>query len=152
MNIQDLTNLYNKRIRYDHHAENYRCSMIEDKTPYGLQINRKLGIQTVLVDFIEKWNEILNGTEWKLVELLLTESVTVSKTIEGKFEEKLKETFQTFKRLKRHLKKQLLHWKIDEEKNGVTLKIKIDLQSKERDRKRKLREKSLKLSFTVRVS
>ena len=35
MNIQDLTNLYNKRIRYDYHAENYRRSMIEDETPYG---------------------------------------------------------------------------------------------------------------------
>ena len=124
--------------------------MLEDETPYGFRINRKPGIQTVSVDFIEKWNEILNGTERKLVELLLTDSVTVSKTIEGKFEEKLKETFQTFKHLKRHLKKQLLHWKIDEEKNGLTLKIKIDLHSKERDRKRKL--KSLKLSTTVHVS
>ena len=44
MNIQDLTNLYNKRIGYDHHAENYRRSMIE---PYGLRLNRKPGIQTV---------------------------------------------------------------------------------------------------------
>ena len=71
MNIQDLTNLYNKRIRYDHRAGNYRRSMIEDETPYGLQINRKPGIQTVPVDFIEKWNEILKGTERKLVKLLL---------------------------------------------------------------------------------
>ena len=92
LNIQDLTNLYNKIIRYDH-AENYRRSIIEDETPYGLQINRKPGIQAVSVNFIEKWNEILKGTERKLVELLLTESVIVSKTIEAKFEKKLKETF-----------------------------------------------------------
>ena len=92
LNIQDLTNLYNKRIRYDH-AENYRRSIIEDETPYGLQINRKPGLQAVSVNFIEKWNEILKGTERKLVELLLTESVIVSKTIEAKFEKKLKETF-----------------------------------------------------------
>ena len=93
MNIQDLTNLYNKRIRYDHHTENYRRSMIEYEAQYGLRINRRLGTENVPVNFIEKWNEILKVTEWKLVELLLTHSVIVSKTIEDNFEEKLKEKF-----------------------------------------------------------
>ena len=54
INIQDLRNLYYKRIRYDHHAENYRRSMIQGETPYGLQINRKSEIQTVSIDFIKK--------------------------------------------------------------------------------------------------
>ena len=107
MNIQDLTNLYNKRIRYDHHAENYRRSMIVDETPYGLRINRKRGIQTVSINFIEKWNQILKGTERKLVELLLTESVIVSKTSEDKFEEKLKETFpRNFRSIRNQIKQQ----------------------------------------------
>ena len=103
MNMQDLTNLYNKRIRYDHHAENYRRSTIEDETPYGLRINRKPGIQTVSVNFIEKWNEILKGTDRKLVELLLMESVIVSKTIG----EKLKETFpKNFKSIRNQIKQE----------------------------------------------
>ena len=106
MNIQDLTNLYNKRIRYDHHAENYRRSMIVDETPYGLRINRKRGIQTASINFIEKWNQILKGAERKLVELLLTESVIVSKTFEDKFDEKLKETFPRNFRLIRNQIKQ----------------------------------------------
>ena len=32
MNAQDLTNLWNKRIRYDRHAKNYMRNIIEDKT------------------------------------------------------------------------------------------------------------------------
>ena len=74
---------------------------------YGLRINRKPGIQTVSVDFIEKWNEILKGTERKLVKLLLTESVIVSKTIEDKFEEKLKGTFpKNFRSIRNQIKQQ----------------------------------------------
>ena len=81
--------------------------MIEDITPYGLRMNRKPGIQTVSVDFTQKWNEILKGTERKLVELLLTESVILSKTIEDKSEVKLKETFpKSFRSLRNQIKKQ----------------------------------------------
>ena len=70
MNIQDLSNLYNKNIRYDHHAENYKRSIIAGKAPYGLQINKKPGIQTIL----EKWNSVLRNAERQLTELLLTET------------------------------------------------------------------------------
>ena len=58
MNIQDLSNLYNKKSRYDRHAENYKHSIIEDKSPYGLQINKKPGIQIISLDFFEKWNSV----------------------------------------------------------------------------------------------
>ena len=54
--IQDLSNLYNKKICYDHHAENYKRSIIEGKSPYGFQINKKPGIQTISLDFLVKWN------------------------------------------------------------------------------------------------
>ena len=47
-------------------------------------MNRKPGIQTVSVEFVGKKNEILKGAGRKLVELLLTKSVIVSKTIEEK--------------------------------------------------------------------
>ena len=83
MNIQDLTDLYSKKILCDHHEGNYRQNIIKDETLYGLRINRKPGIQTVSVNFIERWNSILKETERKLVELLLTEPVIVSKTMEN---------------------------------------------------------------------
>ena len=35
MNIQDLSNLYNKKVQYDHHAEDYNHSIIEDESPYA---------------------------------------------------------------------------------------------------------------------
>ena len=35
MNIQDLSNLYNKKVQYDHHAENYKHSIIEDESHYA---------------------------------------------------------------------------------------------------------------------
>ena len=53
-NIQDLSNLYNKKIRYDHHVEKYKRSILEDESPYGLQINKKSGIQIISLDFFEK--------------------------------------------------------------------------------------------------
>ena len=173
MNIQDLTNLCNKRIRHDHHAENYRRSMIEDETSYGLRIKRKPGIQTASVNFIEKWNEILKGTERKLVELLLTESVIVSKTIEDKFEEKLKETFpNNFRSIRNQIKQQSKEvittldnrqrkkWLNIKNKNRFVFKRTLVRESREhsssdrfknvtreRDRSRKLKEKYLKLSI-----
>ena len=49
----------------------------------------------------------MKGTERKLVKLLLTESVTGSKTIEDKFEEKLKETFpNNFRSIRNPIKQQ----------------------------------------------
>ena len=57
--LTNITNLYNKRVRYDHYEENCRRSMIKDDRPYGLGTNKKPGIQTVSVNFIETRNEIL---------------------------------------------------------------------------------------------
>ena len=67
MNIQDLTDLTNKKIRFDHHAENHGQNIIKD--------------ETVTVDFFKIWNSKRN-----VVGLLLTETVIVSKTMENKFE------------------------------------------------------------------
>ena len=46
-------------IRYDHHAGNYKLSIIEGKSTYGFQINKKSGIQTISQDFFQKWNSAL---------------------------------------------------------------------------------------------
>ena len=109
--------------------------MIEDETTYSLRINRKPGIQTASVNFIEKWNEILK-IEQKLVELLLTESVIVSKTIEDKFEEKLKETFpKNLKSIRNQIKQQskevVTTLETRQRKNCLTLRRRIHLHSKE---------------------
>ena len=93
MNMQDLSNLYNKTIQYDHHAENYKYSIIKGKSPYCLQINKKPGIQTISLEFPEKWNSFLRNAERQLIELLLTEAKVVSKAVQNKFERKLREMF-----------------------------------------------------------
>ena len=128
-------------------------------------------MQTVSVNFIEKWNEILKGTEQKLVGLLLTESVIVSKTIEDKFEEELKETFpNNFRSIRNQIKQQSKEvvttlenrrrkkWRNIKNKNRFAFKRTLVRKSREhkssdrfkdvtceRDRRRKLKEKSLKL-------
>ena len=78
----------------------------------------------------------MKGTERKLLELLLTGSVIVSKRIEDKFEEKLKETFpKNFRSIRNQIKQQSKEVVTTLEhrgrKNCLTLRIKIDLNSKE---------------------
>ena len=67
--------------------------MIEDKSPYGLQINNKACIQTISLDVLEKWKSVLRNAERQLIELLLTEAKVVSRAVEDKFERKLREMF-----------------------------------------------------------
>ena len=120
----------------------------------------------------DKWNEILKGTERKLVELLLTESVLVSKTIEDNFEEKVKEAYpKNFRSIRNQIKQQSKEvvttlekrrrkkWLNIKNKNRSAFKRTLVKETREhgssdrfknvtceRDRKRKLKEKSLKLS------
>ena len=63
--------------RYKHHQENFRKILANGITPYGLRIKKTMGIVPVTEDFHIKWNEILKGTERKLIELLLVESEKV---------------------------------------------------------------------------
>ena len=98
---------YNKKIRYDHHAGNYKRSIIEGKSHYGLQINKKPGIQTISLDFFEKWNSVLRNAERQLVELFLTEAKILSKAVVDKFERKLREMFpENFRAARNKLKQQ----------------------------------------------
>ena len=117
----------------------------------------------------------MKGTERKLVELLLTESVIVSKAIEDKFEEKQKETFpNNFRSIRNQIKQQSkevvttlenrrrkkwlnikncrFHYRFAF-KRTLVRESREDSSSErfknvtcERDRRRKLKEKSLKLS------
>ena len=85
MYVQDLSNLCNKKILYDHHAKNYKRSIIEDELPFGFKINKKPSIQIISLDFLEKWNSVLRNAERQLIELLLTKAKVVSKVVEDKF-------------------------------------------------------------------
>ena len=84
MNIQDLSNLYKKKIWYNYHIANYKYTIIDVKSTYGLQIHKKTGIQAISLDFLEKWNSVVRNTEKQLIELLLTEAKIVYKSAENK--------------------------------------------------------------------
>ena len=71
INRQDLSNLYNKGIQYDHNAENYKRSIIEEKSPYCLQINKKPRIQIISLDVFWKI-EFFPKKCWKTVNRTLT--------------------------------------------------------------------------------
>ena len=97
----------NKKIRYDHHAENYKRRIIEGKSPYGLQINKKPGTQTISLEFLDKWNSVLGNAERQLIELLFREAKVVSKSVEDKFERKLREMFpENFRAARNKVKQQ----------------------------------------------
>ena len=93
MNIQDLSGLYNNKIRYGRHDEIYKPSTIENKPLYGLQTNKKPCVPAISIDFLEEWNSVLRNAQRHLIEPVLTEVKVVSKAVEDKFERKLREMF-----------------------------------------------------------
>ena len=68
---------FQKGIRCKNYQENFRQSLANGITLFGLCIKRVPGIAPVTEDFHIKWNEILKGTERNLIELLLVESKKV---------------------------------------------------------------------------
>ena len=66
--------IYQRMLRYEHHHENYKNSLLNNITPYGLQLKKKAQIETVSEDFSVKWTNVLYEAERKLVQLLLKES------------------------------------------------------------------------------
>ena len=73
----------------------------------NLQINKKPGIQTIPLDFFEKWNSVLRNAERQLIELFLTKAKIVSKAVVDKFERKLREIFpENFRATRNKVKQQ----------------------------------------------
>ena len=66
--------IYQRMLRYEHHRENYKNSLLNNITPYGLQLKKKAQIETVSEDFSVKWTNVLYDAKRKLVQLLLKES------------------------------------------------------------------------------
>ena len=69
--------LFQKALRYEHHRENFRESLSNNVTPFGLRIKKAPAIVPVNEDFHIKWQKILKSAEKELIELLLLESETI---------------------------------------------------------------------------
>ena len=67
---------YEKALKYQHHTENYKESLAQDITPFGLQSKKKTAIGAISPDFDNQWNKEywnngLKDAERKLLKLLL---------------------------------------------------------------------------------
>ena len=69
--------LFQKALRYEHHRENFKESLSNNVTPFGLRIKKAPAIVPVNEDFHIKWQKILKSAEKELIELLLLESETI---------------------------------------------------------------------------
>ena len=61
-------------LRYEHHHENYKNSLLNNTTSYGLQLKKKGQIETVSKNFSVKWANVTYDAERDLVQFLLKES------------------------------------------------------------------------------
>ena len=52
VNSQSLDWLFQKLLRYEHHAENYKLALDQQIIPFGLRINKTPAIQPISEDFI----------------------------------------------------------------------------------------------------
>ena len=86
---QSLGRLFQKLLRYEHHAENYKLSLDQQIIPFGLRIKRAPAIQPISEDFNNQWNTILYDSEKRLVRLMLEETQKVVEKTRTDFNEKL---------------------------------------------------------------
>ena len=77
VNSQSLDWLFQKLLRYEHHAENYKLALDQQIIPFGLRINKAPAIQTIFEHFNNQWNTILYDSEKRLIRLLLEETQKV---------------------------------------------------------------------------
>ena len=82
--------LYEHALKYYHHAENYKQSILQDITPFGLQLKKKAAINPISPDFNTEWNGILKDAERKLLKLLLKEVQDISRNADKEFKESIK--------------------------------------------------------------
>ena len=86
VNSQSLDWLFQKLLRYEHHAENYKLALDQQIIPFGLRINKAPAIQPISEDFNNHWNTILSDS---LVRLLLEETQKVVEKTRTEFNENL---------------------------------------------------------------
>ena len=90
---QSYQHIYNKKLRYEHHNENFKDSILHDKTPFGLRIKKNPGITVISSDSMNRWNLALKVAERSLVELFWEEAEKVVASLDTVFENYLKEAF-----------------------------------------------------------
>ena len=123
-----LNLLFQKVLRYEHHRENFRESLSNNVTPFGLRIKKAPAIVPVNEDFHIKWQKILKSAEKELIELLLLESETiiakiqfeVDNSVNALFPEDQEEVRKYLKEKNRKLKEKL---KNQEKRNGRSSSI-----------------------------
>ena len=77
VNSQSLDWLFQKLLRYEHHAENYKLALDQQIIPFGLRINKAPAIESLSEDFSNQWNTIIYDSEKLLIRLLLEENQKV---------------------------------------------------------------------------
>ena len=93
--LNKLDILYQKALKYQHHAENYKESLALDITPVGLQLKKKAAISAISPDFNNQYNNVLKDTERKLSKLLLKEVREISNEGNEKFDKQVKSVVST---------------------------------------------------------
>ena len=88
-----LNLLFQKALRYEHHQKNFKESLSNDVTPFGLHIKKTPATETVNEDFHMKWHSILKNAEKQLIELLLFESETMVAKIQFEVDMSIKALF-----------------------------------------------------------
>ena len=107
--------LFQKALRYEHHRENFKESLSNNVTPFGLRIKKAPAIVPVNEDFHIKWQKILKSAEKELIELMLLESETiiakiqfeVGNSVNALFPEDQEEVRKHLKEKNRKLKEKL---------------------------------------------
>ena len=87
MHFNEIDLLFQETLKYQRHVENYKESLTKDITPFGLQLKKKAAISAISADFNNQWNNMLKGTERKLLNLLLKEVNEISNETNKKFDE-----------------------------------------------------------------
>ena len=57
--ITDTDRIYQRMLRYEHHHENFKNGLLNNITPYRLQLKKKAQIETVSENFSVKWTNVL---------------------------------------------------------------------------------------------
>ena len=131
VNSQSLDWLFQKLLRYEHHAENYKLALDQQIIPFGLRINKAPAIQTIFEHFNNQWNTILYDSEKRLIRLLLEETQKVVEKTRTDFNKNLEVNYPHHH---------------EEEKNLIIKrneKIKRKLEIKRRRKRIKFRNKRL---------
>ena len=110
--------------------------MLNNITPYGLQLKKHAQIETISEDFPSKWLNVLHQTEHKLVNLILEDTKLVHQESENKFN---KELLTNFSQNHTDIKNDIIN-------RNLTLKITLS------DRRKKKWQKFKRKRHIIRTS